>query len=582
MSTLEPEQWRLRALNVLSTFLSGFAVLWGLLFLFRPQYEGAFPYLLCALAGLIPAAIRPLGYLIRGTLLVFGLSAVVLLGSWTGGATPGAVMGGLLAIMTAGFLFGIRQAVLCWLVSCALWGTGLYLFEHYPIDGGVSFLDPSQGANFWRMLASYVAFSSILALGVTAVVNQLGASLREAQQAQAGAEQAQTEREQALRQMIEAQKFQVLAQMSGGVAHDVNNSLQVLTGYCELLALRGYSAEKAAEIAREMNEVCQDTSKLVGQLLTLGKQVVLDRHVVDLGGEISRTARSIKRLLPANVKLVLDCPGGTNVSVDSMQLKQALLNLAINAGHAMPNGGVLELSIEDGLDGHAALVVRDTGIGMKEATLADIFKPFFTTKGEGGSGLGLSTVKAITEQHGGRLEVESEWGKGTTFRLVLPICSSGADTKSGPLPSEFTLKGIHVLVVDDDQRVLSAVSRMLHVAGAEVTTADSVDRGIVAIEQAKDPHHVVCVDAVMPGRSTKDLLDCYRSLNVKGAIIICSGSVESELVRRGIQDRTYYHVAKPFTSEALIRKVRQATRAATEAAPPSASASHGTLSAHSS
>jgi|GEM_PF-6629189 len=480
---IDIDPWRLKLLDTSSRLVAGLVLLWLALFIHRPQYEHARGSVLTIAAFLLLPCLPFLSYRLRATLLVLAFWVSLFVAGSTHGPAPAAIMGGISAIITAGLLFGVRAAVITWGLTAVGFAIALHLAgldENLPVE----ILDPRNATNANRLTATYVLFSAAIAISVTVVANRLSNSARDAR---TEADHARKEKEKAVEahraleqtqnQMIEAQKFEVTARLSGGVAHDVNNSLQVLMGYAESLRDDAMDPEQLREIANEMTEVCQDSSELARQLLTLGKRVVLERRVVSLREEVTALFRAVKKIVPSTVRFESSVDGDAFVSVDLLQLKQSCLNLAINATHAMPEGGTLSMGFsEHGSEAH--IEVSDTGQGMDPETLSKIFEPFFTTKGSDGTGLGLATVKAVAEQHGGSLEVESRVGKGTRFTMIFPTTDERPTTDSPTGGKTTDLDGIKVLVVDDEPRVLHAVSKMLRGRGAMVLQATTGDEAL--------------------------------------------------------------------------------------------------------
>jgi two-component system, cell cycle sensor histidine kinase and response regulator CckA len=349
--------------------------------------------------------------------------------------------------------------------------------------------------------------------------------------------------------------FEVLAQISASVAHDFNNSLQVIMADASAIEMAREGDRSVRDIAGEISDMCRDSSLIARQLLTLGQRVVLEPRVTDLGKEVGSALRAAERLLPSTIAVEFDLPLGHFARVDRVQLKQAILNLAINAGHAMPQGGVLRVELFSANSSEEKLVVSDTGVGMNADTASRIFDPFFTTKGAQGTGLGLATVSAIMHQHGGRIEVESQVNRGTRFELTFPSVSAGESESSEPSMLMSGLGGVRILVVDDDRRVLRAMQEMLGAFGAEVIAVDSGEKALRELHAATRPFNVLCTDAVMPGLPARELIAQVRRDFAGLPILLCSAYVESDLLRRGVETREQPFLAKPFSAEQLVRKI---------------------------
>lgn len=564
-----PDPWQLTVLNRTSLLLGFFAAVWGILFL--PTSPAPLATAM-ALSCLCLPALRSLPYRVRSVALAGTLLFVSFLAAATRGSTPGALLGGLGGIVIAGVFLGVRAAFVCWLLSSLSLAAGLFVLRRTgePTLAAVAYNDPRVPHVALRHVVTYLGTSSVIAGGVSAIIHQLSSALKrteaaltEAREAGAREQQAAQAKASAMQRLVEAQKFEVLAQLSASVAHDFNNSLQVIMASASFMTTSS-NAEDIATCAEEILEACNDSSQVARQLLTLGQRVVLEPRVLDLGEELQQTQRALNRLLPSNISVECDQTKGHHIYADRVQLRQALLNLAINASHAMPDGGVLKLLVETNDLGEQIVSVNDTGAGMDQETLGKIFDPFFTTKGTQGTGLGLATVRAIMDQHSGRVEVQSQPGLGSQFRLIFPASDAPVSEASESSVVVRNLKGKTVLVADDDPRVRRAIMEMLSTAGATVLGAINGNQALALF----DAHHghidVLCTDAVMPKMPTRELILAVRERSPSTAILVCSAYVESELLRRGIEMRAVAHLAKPFSAEQLLTKVGSLLKAQSE------------------
>ncbi|MFO0695120.1 MAG: response regulator [Polyangiales bacterium] len=551
------EPWRAEFLDASTRALALLACLWTV-FLFT-DLRGSFWVAVTVLAAGIASAIRRLSFRLRGGIMLFALAVVVFGSGVTAGAAPANITGSAIAVIVAGILFGPRWAGIVWGLTIVLMGVAWSLAARNPHYSTV-LADLREPVNLVRMLATYVALSSVLVVGIVVVIRRLGTTLDELRaaaeserRARLEAEEANERREQVLRQMAEAQKHELMGQMAGSVAHDINNSLQFLTFQAERIGKGALSAEQARTVSRDILDVCQQTSSLAKQLLALGQRSILDREVFDVGSELGTMARAIERTLPPNVTLQVAAADALHVSMDRGQLKQALLNLTLNSIHAMPNGGELLLGASRSDDGQGDVFVRDSGTGMDDETVTKIFEPFFTTKGSGGTGLGLASVKAIVEQHHGQVSVRSKLGEGTEVLIRLPSHSGLEIEPAKPERAITDLRGCHVLVVDDDPRVRRAVAQMLASAGAEILEAKDADSALeLATSHEVD---VLCTDAMMPGMPTRELIDRLRARDPAFPVLVCSAYVESELLRRGIETKSLAYLAKPFSAQQLTERI---------------------------
>ena len=376
-------------------------------------------------------------------------------------------------------------------------------------------------------------------------------------------------------QLRQAQKMEAIGQLAGGVAHDFNNILAVILS-CASFAAEAEPGDPSirADIA-EIRAAGQRAHALTRQLLAFSRRQVLEPRVVDLGVVVHDMEGMLRRVLGEDVTLRTVLPAGIGmVEVDPGQMEQVILNLAVNARDAMPRGGELVIEVSDVdrlVDGgsgvgpshpgpYVELRVRDTGCGMDAATRERIFEPFFTTKERGkGTGLGLSTVHGIVTQSGGHVLVESEPGRGTTFRILLPrvqgrATGEGDDTAS---PEPRARPGETVLVVEDDPAVRRTVTRTLEQLGYRVLSADGRAEALACVEESRGAIDLLLTDVVMPGKSgpelAKELLGRLPTLRT----IFMSGFPDDAVVQREALAPGVQLLQKPFPADVLARKVRE-------------------------
>jgi two-component system, cell cycle sensor histidine kinase and response regulator CckA len=360
----------------------------------------------------------------------------------------------------------------------------------------------------------------------------------------------------------QSEKLEALGRLAGGVAHDFNNILTAVLGLAEFQERTLARESEALLAAQEIRASALQGRELTQQLLTFGRKQQVRPQVLDLNGVVSDTAAMLRRVIREDVELILGLdPALPSVEADPTQLRQVLLNLATNARDAMPSGGVLriETGAEVDADGRwVALSVKDDGEGMDEDTRARIFEPFFTTKPSGqGTGLGLPSVHGIVEQSGGRIEVASRLGVGTTIRIALPA----VDRRPAPrteAPAAPVLAGRFTLLVIEDQEPLRRlIARLLREAGHEVFEAAD-GRQALAMVADLPPLDLLLTDVVMPGVDgltvAKELQERDPSLRV----LFTSGHA-ADLVGPASREGTGF-VAKPFTAQELLLAVSQTLR----------------------
>ncbi len=381
------------------------------------------------------------------------------------------------------------------------------------------------------------------------------------------------EREAVTAQLRQAQKMEAIGKLTGGVAHDFNNLLQVISGNLQLLSREFGGNERAEKRIRNALTGVARGSKLASQLLAFGRRQPLEPKVVNLGRYLRGLDEMVRRALGEEVELETVVAGGLwNTFVDMGQLENAILNLAINARDAMKGRG--RLTIEGGNawldDDYAArhpdiaagqyvmIAVSDTGPGIAPEILDRVFEPFFTTKPEGeGTGLGLSMVYGFVKQSGGHAKIYSEVGQGTTVRLYLPRSRQEEDiviaAEAGPIAGGTET----ILVVEDDEGVRQTVVDILADLGYSVLKAKDAAGALIVIESGA-PIDLLFTDVVMPGplRST-DLAKKARERRPEVGVLFTSGYTDNAIVHGGRLDEGTHLLSKPYTREALARKLRQ-------------------------
>ncbi|HKF23947.1 MAG TPA: ATP-binding protein [Candidatus Angelobacter sp.] len=383
-----------------------------------------------------------------------------------------------------------------------------------------------------------------------------------------------TEFESTIQQLHHAQKMELVGSLAGGVAHDFNNLLTVITGYSALALGRQLDSELKEEIA-QIKEAAGRAASLTQQLLAFSRRQVLQPRNISLNAVLAPIEKLLRRTLGGNVELVtsLEQALGT-VHADPAQMEQVVINLAVNARDAMPNGGKLffetknlelsspypERGFEIPAGRYVMLAITDTGTGIPPELQDRIFEPFFTTKEIGsGTGLGLSTVYGIVKQSGGYVWVYSDVGVGTTFKICLPRVDSAVDTfrplESGP----DTLRGSEtVLVVDDDVRVCELTAKVLRQYGYQVIVANSGDDALRCAGQFDGEIHLLVTDVVMPKTSGKDLAQRLRSARPRLSVLYMSGYPHLALRGDSVVDFRSTILPKPFAPSELARQARKA------------------------
>jgi signal transduction histidine kinase/ActR/RegA family two-component response regulator len=404
----------------------------------------------------------------------------------------------------------------------------------------------------------------------TVELSQANVSLREEMRERGQAEQALRFSEQQLRQ---SQKLEAVGTLAGGVAHDFNNLLTVIGSYTDLVMAELDENSPLLADLEQVRQAADRASGLTAQLLAFSRKQVMQPKVLDLSGVLGGIEKMLRRVIGEDIELkTIKEPNLSTVKADPGQIGQVLLNLAVNARDAMPQGGTLTLQTanieltEKDPDRNpmmapgrwVMLAVTDTGSGMDEATRARIFEPFFTTKGPGkGTGLGLSTVYGIVKQSGGFIWVESELGRGTSFKVYLPAVDEVEDEADWTAePTEATGGTETILLVEDERPVRALVRRCLERAGYAVLESDGPTEALRLTAQHEGMIHLLLTDVVMPQMSGKQLAERVATLRPGTRVLYMSGYTDDTVAQHGVLDAGTMLIQKPFTPENLAAKVR--------------------------
>jgi PAS domain S-box-containing protein len=391
--------------------------------------------------------------------------------------------------------------------------------------------------------------------------------------AEAGRERAEDALRQSEEQLRQAQKMEAVGRLAGGVAHDFNNVLSVILSYAEVTLGDLRESDPHRADIDEIRKAAIRAAGLTRQLLLFSRQQVPVTSVVNLNDIVTSMDSMLKRMLGEDVELV-SVPGSAlgRVRVDPSHVEQVVMNLVVNARDAMPKGGKLTIEtknvvLDDSyaqnhlpakVGPHVMLAVSDTGTGIEKAMQTRIFEPFFTTKDRGkGTGLGLSTVFGIVQQSGGNIWVYSELGKGTTFKVYLPVVDAELDVARS-LPAPQTLRGSEtVLLVEDEEQVRAVVVAVLRRYGYDVIVATSAGEALLLCEQHARPIHLLLTDVVMPQMSGPELAKRLMAIRPTLRVLCMSGYTDDSIVRHGVLETGVAYLQKPFTPISLTQKVRE-------------------------
>ncbi len=385
---------------------------------------------------------------------------------------------------------------------------------------------------------------------------------------------AEADRRHLEEQLQHAVKMESIGRLAGGVAHDFNNLLTAILGNLELASDRLQSNESVQELLGEARAAAVSAAGLTRQLLAFSRRQIVEPRLVDLNELIARMHRMLVRLIGEDVELrTLPGPGLATVKIDPGLAEQVLVNLAVNARDAMAEGGVLVIEtaivtldeeyrrshplVEPGA--YVRLAISDTGCGMSDEVKRHLFEPFFTTKPRGkGTGLGLATIYGAIRQSSGYVEVYSEVGKGTTFKIYLPA-ESGAPESLTPRLGPRPVSGGNetILVVEDDERVRNVASRALRDAGYRVLSASSGEAALAVAGEESAPIHLLVTDVVMPGMNGRQLAERLAQAHPENRTLFTSGYTENIIAHHGVLERGIEFLGKPYTLEVLTSRVRE-------------------------
>jgi PAS domain S-box-containing protein len=375
-------------------------------------------------------------------------------------------------------------------------------------------------------------------------------------------------------QLRQAQKMEAVGQLAGGVAHDFNNLLTVILSNATFIAEDLPADSRLRADLEEIHRAALRAAELTKHLLAFSRKQVLRPRLLDVNQSVESVAAMLRRLLSADIALETQLdPEIWPVRADPGQLEQVLMNLALNARDAMPDGGLLRLRTENvvidtshtrhGISGgaHVSLIVEDTGTGIEPSILPKIFEPFFTTKGPGaGTGLGLATAYGIVKQSDGFISVDSKPGVGSLFSVLLPRSSppDELDVHASAAAARHTPAGETVLLVEDEANVRAAVRRMLDRSGYTVLEAANGGEALHIFERSAERIDILLTDVVMPGQGGRALAEQLTARRPRLRVLFMSGYTDDEILQRGLLQPDAAFLEKPVTPDRLARALREA------------------------
>jgi len=375
-------------------------------------------------------------------------------------------------------------------------------------------------------------------------------------------------------QLIHAQKMEAIGRLAGGVAHDFNNQLTVILGNAEMLLEKARGDERMRQGIEEILNTAQRSAQLTQQLLAFSRRQFSRPVSLDPRELLHNMERMLRRLIGEDVELEFRLEPNTGwIQADPGQLEQVLMNLAVNARDAMPQGGRLLISSANSTleqmsllgqeelppGRYVVLSVSDTGTGIEPQALEHLFEPFFTTKPAGvGTGLGLAIVYGIVRQSGGSITVESEWGKGATFSIYLPCIEPpqppAQKTKQAAIGRG---RGETILLVEDEAALGHLLAQSLEAGGYRVLTASSSDEALQVAAADGQPIQLLLSDIIMPGSlPRKEMIERLQALHPELKVILMSGYTDEAITRQGVLQPGRLFLAKPFSLIHLLESVR--------------------------
>jgi len=381
-----------------------------------------------------------------------------------------------------------------------------------------------------------------------------------------------TERRRLEDQLLQAQKMEAVGLLAGGIAHDFNNILSAIIGYGNLVQMKMAADDPLRNHIDHILTSAERAAVLTQSLLAFSRKQIINPQPVNVNDCIAKMEKLLQRLIREDIEFTTRrADEDIIVMADAGQLEQVLMNLATNARDAMPDGGLLTIETKQqeigedfirthnyGMPGpYAVISVTDTGIGMDAKTKERIFEPFFTTKETGkGTGLGLAIVYGIVKQHNGYINVYSEPGTGTTFKIYLPVSSAAAGRHEPGKPTELKRGTETVLVAEDDEDLRDLTRSVLKEFGYTIIMAENGEDAVQKFLVNKDAVRLLILDVIMPKKNGKEVYEEAKAIRPGIKALFISGYTADIVHKKGFLDQTLHFISKPFSPDELLRKVR--------------------------
>jgi signal transduction histidine kinase/CheY-like chemotaxis protein len=378
-------------------------------------------------------------------------------------------------------------------------------------------------------------------------------------------------------QLIQAQKMESIGRLAGGVAHDFNNILSVIIGYSDLILHKLPEDSEAREELQIINDSGKKAANLTRQLLAFSRKQVLEMKVINLNAIVKDMSKLLSRMIGEDVTLDLNVSNRTsNVMADPSQIEQVLMNLAVNARDAMPQGGTFSVEISDmELDGdfiqqhegakpgsYVHLSISDTGNGMSLEEQERIFEPFYTTKEIGkGTGLGLATIYGIVKQHNGFIYTKSQINKGTTFDIYLPIAYSKSTILEEEDQYSINNRSETILVVEDESSIRKLIYMILKPLGFNILEAVDGVEALEISEKHEGKIDVVLTDVIMPRMNGQEMAEKLQQSRPSSKVIFMSGYTDDVIAEHGVLEPGIDFIQKPITSRNIVKKIHECLEA---------------------